>query len=118
MQAFSRFVLPLVDLRLKFIHLFPHLVDHLLLKLAVLHLTFGVVGRVFLFESCGAGIVLPDPNRNVLHLELVLTFLSLALQWLLTDRFNLQSFGQMPYVDKEEEKKAPNQEAEQLEIEK
>ena len=89
MQAFSRFVLPLVDLRLKLIHLFPHLVDHLLLKLAVLHLTFGVVGRVFLFESCGAGIVLSDPNRNVLHLELVLTFLSLALQWLLTDRFNL-----------------------------
>ena len=89
MQAFSRFVLPLVDLRLKLIHLFPHLVDHLLLKLAVLHLAFSVVSRVFLFESCGTGIVLPDPNRNVFHLELVLTFLSLALQRLLADRFNL-----------------------------
>ena len=89
MQTIFRFILPIFDLPLKLIHVLPHLIDHLLLKLAVLHLTFGVVGRVFLFESCGAGIVLPDPNRNVLHLELVLTFLSLALQRLLADRFNL-----------------------------
>ena len=90
MQAFSRFVLPFIDLRLKLIHLFPHLVDHLLLELAVFHLIFGRLGRSFLLKWClSSRITLPDPNRNVLHLELVLTFLSLALQRLLADRFNL-----------------------------
>ena len=88
-QTILRLVLPFVDLRLELIHLLPHLVDHLLLELAVFDLIFGVVSGVFLVESRSTWIALPDPDRDVLHLELVLTFLSLALEWLLTDRFNL-----------------------------
>ena len=89
MQTIFRFILPIFNLPLKLIHVLPHLIDHLLLKLAIFYLILGCLGRIFLFEGCSCGIALPDPNRNVFHLELILTFFSLPLERLLTDGFNL-----------------------------
>ena len=88
-QTVLCFILPLFDLTLKLVHVLPHLIDHLLLKLAVFYLILGRLSRILLFKGCSTGIALLDPDRDVLHLELILTFLSLALQRLLTDGFNL-----------------------------
>ena len=88
LQAVSRLVLPLLNLPIKLVHVFPHLIYHFLLQLAILHLALDGVDRVILLKRRHR-IVLFDPNGYILHLELILALFPFALQRFLTDCLDL-----------------------------